>query len=161
MDFIRFPWFSWDFIWFHEVSWISLISWDFGRVSGGLWQPVLPRSCPYRNLCSILAGCYLIDFHGFSWFSWISWDSRISWISGREGLPACGALWPRFLPRSCPYRNLCSILAGCYFIDFHDFHGFHGFSWGFMWFHEISLICMDFMRFHGFSWDFIWFQKIS
>ena len=84
-----------------------------------LWPRVASRSCPYRNLCSILACCYFIDFHGFH---------EISWIPAREDLSACGPVWPRVASRSCPYRNLCSILAGCYFIDFHGFHGFHEIS---------------------------------
>ena len=77
--------------------------------------------------------CDFMKFHGLDGFRW-SWR-------GSRGQMFDIVLQP-VASTSCPYRNLCSILAGCYVIDFHDFHGFPGFSW----------IFMDFMRFHRISW---------
>ena len=88
-----------------------------------LWPRLQTRYCPYRNLCSILAGCYFIDFHGFHEISWDFTDLRGRMLAG------CCALWRPVASRSCPCRNLCSILTGCYFIDF---HGFHVISWDFI-----------------------------
>ena len=152
------------FIGFQKISWDCI---DFGGPGfGDGWRRLLPRSCPYRNLYSIPAGCYFIDFHVFLKFSmdfmrfhgfqgsgvgagcyfidfhgflWFSWD----FMNFHRFL---WILWisivievrghNRLLPRSCPHRNFYSIPAGCYFIDL------YGFSW-------FSWISIDF---HGFCW---------
>ena len=133
MDFICFLWISWDFI-------------DFrGRIFRGVWQPVGTRSCPYRNLCSILAGCYLIDFHGFSWFSWISWDFMD--FDGR-GLETCYPLWGR---GPAPIETFArSQLAAIIDSSIHQI-------W--RWLAAISLIFFDFLCFLWISWDFIDFMN--
>jgi hypothetical protein len=51
-------------------------------------------------------------------------ELRNSFPPGVRGLETAGNVWQRLPSRSCPYRNLYSIPAGCYFIDFHDFHRF-------------------------------------
>ena len=114
-----------DFMRFHEISWFSWIS---GRESLAACvepkkRPVAPIETFARSQLVAISSIF-IDFMCFLWFHEIS---LISSISGH------GCLAP-YETTCCPYRNLCSIPAGCYFIDFHGFH----------------LFSRDFMRFRGF-----------
>ena len=100
-----------------------------GSEVGGLQPRMRTRPCPSRNLCSIPACCYLIDFHGFHLLA-----KHLVRFHGFEASEV-GRLWHRMRTRFCSSKNLCSILAGCYIIDFHRFHVFS----------------VDLPRFHGFQ----------
>jgi len=101
------------FMGFHEISWISSVR--SRETCGGLCRRVPTRSCSFGNLYtrSQVAAISKI-FHGFSRFSLDFMD-----FEGR-GSRNLWSLCRRVPPRSCSFRNLHSIPAGCYFIDVRD-----------------------------------------
>ena len=144
---------------FQGISWISEVRGQ--QACGRLFRRVPTRSCSFRNLYSIPAGCYFFDFHDFRPFpenSCISMDFRC------RGFAAFCGLCPRdHAPIEDFTRSQLAAISSSFMdlYDFHDFHGFQGSGFRSLWrpvptrscpfrnLYSISTGCY-FIDFHGF-----------